>query len=47
VTWGDGTKDEMLFCFFLLSSEKIEDLIHVVFDNLKHDTKQPRKVVEK
>jgi hypothetical protein len=47
VTWGDGTKDEMLFCFFLLSSEKTEDLIHVVFDNLKHDTKQPRKVVEK
>ena len=47
VTWGDGTKDEMLFCFFLLSSEKTEDLIHVIFDNLKHDTKQPRKVVEK
>ena len=47
VTWGDGTKDEMLFCFFLLSSEKTEDLIHVVFDNLKHDTKQSRKAVEK
>jgi hypothetical protein len=47
VTWGEGTKDEMLFCFFLLSSEKTEDLIHVVFDNLKHDTKQPRKAVEK
>jgi len=47
VTWGDGTKDEMLFCFFLLSAEKTEDLIHVIFDNLKHDTKQPRKVVEK
>jgi len=47
VTWGDGTKDEMLFCFFLLSSERTEDLIHVIFDNLKHDTKQPRKAVEK
>ena len=47
VTWGDGTKDEMLFCFFLLSAEKTEDLIHVVFDNLQHDTKQPRKMVEK
>ena len=47
VTWGDGTKDEMLFCFFLLSSEKTEDLIHVVFDNLKHDTQQPRTAVEK
>ena len=47
VTWGDGTTDEMLFCFFLLSAEKTEDLIHVIFDNLKHDTKQPRKVVQK
>jgi hypothetical protein len=47
VTWGDGTKDEMLFCFFLLSAEKAEDLIHVVFDNLQHDTKQPRKTVQK
>ena len=47
VTWGDGTKDEMLFCFFLLSSEKTEDLIHVIFDNLKHDSMQPRKAVEK
>lgn len=43
VTWGDGTTDEMLFCFFLLSSEKTDDLIHVIFDNLKHDTQQPRK----
>jgi hypothetical protein len=46
VTWGDSTKDEMLFCFFLLAAEKTEDLIHVIFDNLKHDTEQPRKVVE-
>lgn len=47
VTWGDGTTDEMLFCFFLLSAEKTEDLIHVVFDNLKHDAEQPRKAVGK
>ena len=47
VMWGDGTKDEMLFCFFLLSAEKTEDLIHVIFDNLKHDTEQPRKAVKK
>lgn len=47
VTWGDGTTNEMLFCFFLLSAEKTEDLIHVIFDNLKHDTKQPRKAVGK
>ena len=46
VTWGEGTTDEMLFCFFLLSAEKTEDLIHVIFDNLKHDTQQPRKMVE-
>ncbi|HEY1064560.1 MAG TPA: alkyl hydroperoxide reductase, partial [Pirellulales bacterium] len=46
VTWGDGTKDEMLFCFFLLSAERTEDLIHVVFDNLAHDGKQPRKAIE-
>ena len=42
VTWGDETDDEMLFCFFLLSSEKTEDLIHVIFDNLRHDSNQPR-----
>ena len=47
VTWGDGTRDEMMFCFFLLASERTEDLIHVIFDNLKHDTRQPRKSVEK
>lgn len=47
VTWGEGTKDEMLYCFFLLSAEKTEDLIHVILDNLKHDTKQPRKKIEK
>lgn len=47
VTWGDGTTDEMLFCFFLLSADKTEDLIHVIFDNLKHDTEQPRKAVKK
>jgi hypothetical protein len=46
VTWGDGTLDEMLFCFFLLTSEKTEDLIHVVFDNLAHDAKQPRVKIE-
>ncbi len=42
VTWGDGTLDEMLFCFFLITSEKTEDLIHVIFDNLANDAKQPR-----
>lgn len=45
VTWGDETTDEMLFCFFLLTAEKTEDLIHTIFDNLGHDLKQPRKNV--
>lgn len=45
VTWGDGTKDEMLFCFFLISAQTTENLIHVILDNLKHDTRQPRKAV--
>ncbi|MEZ6128674.1 MAG: hypothetical protein R3C59_08315 [Planctomycetaceae bacterium] len=45
VTWGDETTDEMLFCFFLLTAEKTEDLIHTIFDNLGHDLKQPRKVI--
>ena len=47
VTWGDGTLDEMLYCFFLITAEKTDDLIHTVFHNLEHDTKQPRaKVAE-
>ena len=45
VTWGEETTDEMLFCFFLLTSEKTGDLIHTIFDNLGHDMKQPRKDV--
>jgi len=42
VTWGEETTDEMLFCFFLLTTEKPEDLIHVIFDNLQHDINQTR-----
>ncbi len=42
VVWGDGTLDEMLFCFFLVSADATEDLIHVVLDNLGHDLRQPR-----
>jgi hypothetical protein len=45
VTWGEGTNDEMLFCFFLLTADKSEDLIHTIFDNLGHDLKQSRKDV--
>ncbi len=42
VTWGEETTDEMLFCFFLLTAEKPADLIHVIFDNLSHDSRQTR-----
>jgi hypothetical protein len=45
VTWGEETTDEMLFCFFLLTANRTEDLIHTIFDNLGHDLKQPRKEV--
>ncbi len=45
VTWGEETGDEMLFCFFLLSADKTEDLIHVIYDNLAHDARQPRAAV--
>jgi len=46
VTWGEETTDEMMFCFFLITAEKTEDLIHTIFDNLGHDLKQNRKDVE-
>ncbi|MEM1453502.1 MAG: redoxin family protein [Planctomycetota bacterium] len=42
VTWGDETEDEMLFCFFLLTAQSTEDLIHVIHDNVVHDLQQPR-----
>ena len=45
VAWGEETTDEMLFCFFLLTADKTEDLIHTIFDNLGHDLKQNRKNV--
>lgn len=42
VTWGDGTTDEMMFCFFLIAGSRTEDLVHVILDNLTHDARQPR-----
>ncbi|MEZ6088465.1 MAG: redoxin domain-containing protein [Pirellulaceae bacterium] len=45
MTWGEETTDEMLFCFFLITSDRTEDLISTIFDNLHHDLKQPRKDV--
>jgi len=47
VTWGEETTDEMLFCFFLITANKTEDLIYTIFDNLGHDLKQPRKEIIK
>jgi hypothetical protein len=35
----------MLVGFFLITSEKTEDLSHVVSDNLGHDSRQPRKAI--
>ncbi|XZE53536.1 alkyl hydroperoxide reductase [Planctomycetaceae bacterium SH139] len=46
VSWGEETTDEMLFCFFLITAERTEDLIHTIIDNLGHDLKQNRKNVE-
>jgi len=46
VTWGEGTTDEMLFCFFLLTAPKTEDLIHTIYHNLGYDAQQPRRPVE-
>ena len=43
VVWGDGTLDEMLFTFLLVSAGKTEDLVHVILDNLGHDLRQPRQ----
>jgi hypothetical protein len=42
VSWGEGTEDEMMYCFFLISAERVEDLVTVVLDNLAHDARQPR-----
>ena len=47
VTWGEETDDEMLYCFFLISSMNTKDLIHVIFDNLRHDSMLPPKPVGK
>lgn len=35
VTWGEQTTDEMFLCFFLVTTEKPEDLLTVRLDNLR------------
>jgi len=45
VTWGDGTTDEMMYCFFLISARRTEDLVHVILDNVGHDARQPRNAL--
>ncbi|VTS05069.1 alkyl hydroperoxide reductase [Tuwongella immobilis] len=46
VTWGDGTTDEMLYCFFLMTADRSSDLVQVILDNLRHDSRQPRKALD-
>ena len=46
VTWGEGTLDEMMFCFFLATADTSSDLIRVIFNNLAHDARQPRLLTE-
>lgn len=37
VLWGEGTGDEMLYCFFLIATEKPEALRAVLLDRLKQE----------
>jgi hypothetical protein len=46
VTYGEETTDEMMFCFFLLTADKPDDLNAVVWDAIAHDLRQPRPKVE-
>ena len=47
VTWGDGTLDEMLYYFFLISAEKNEDVVHTIVHAMAHDAKQLRTPLKK
>ncbi len=40
VTWGEGTADEMLYCFFLVSADNRRDLGAIQIDNLTRDAKR-------
>jgi hypothetical protein len=42
VTWGEGTLDEMLYCFFLITADDAADVVHTIFHSMAHDAKQPR-----
>lgn len=37
VTWGEGTTDEMLYCFFLVTTKESRDLNRILGDVLKHE----------
>jgi hypothetical protein len=37
VKWGDETDAEMMFCFFLITTEEPATLIQTIVDNLLHD----------
>jgi hypothetical protein len=42
VSYGEQTTDEMMFCFFLLTTEKPKDLDDVMMHSRIHDYQQPR-----
>ncbi|MEZ5302780.1 MAG: hypothetical protein R3F11_19405 [Verrucomicrobiales bacterium] len=42
VTWGEGTLDEMLYCFFLITGKSSEDVVHTILHSMAHDARQPR-----
>jgi hypothetical protein len=46
VTYGEQTTNEMLFCFFLFTTEKIKDLDDVMMHSRIHDFQQPRARTE-
>ena len=35
----------MLYCFFLITAQKSEDVVHTIFHSMAHDQKQPRAKV--
>jgi len=47
VTWGEGTLDEMLYCFFLITAKKTEDIVHTILHSMAHDQKQSHAEVPK
>ena len=47
VTWGEQTTDEMFVCFFLVSTEKPQDLLPLIIDNFTSQAYRLKKVRSK